>query len=658
MGKYRRVHRRLSCLGSSLLASALLLSIQDPAVAQHSTVFRSHPPMRPLPQPSARPLNTGPAYFIDPSKGDDRSRGTQQAPWKSIGHALKQLKPGDTLYLRGGTYYGVVTISVCGTADKPITIRSFPGELAILDGGIREFYDDPAHSWEPFRPGAEGEFRSTKSYPFGGSFGNFGDSMIPFQRYLTFSDLRSSNELFRKELTNRADDPTGIYAGPGVRRDPVTGHIHIRLSHTRLEGLGNRHYRGETDPRQLPLVISGHDHTMRIEGGRHLRFQDLVVRGAERAAVVIAEDAEDAEQDAEDIELDGVTLYGSGSALQVRRTRGLRLIHSALRGHAAPWHSRFHHKDRSGSGYLVMAAGRDFEFAHCEFTDHHDCLQFYFVEGMRFHHNLVDNFNDDGLEPGPKKERGQTLIYQNVLSRCLNPLTAHGKMPIAVQGEEGSGLYICRNVFDFREGTYKAPPDKPDPSGTFLNHPTVCVVHDHGSPTWPNYYFYQNTCLLPGKAPRDAYAFLLGSHTHGTTRRVFNNIFVQVEGLPGLNFSGASVDDDLQADGNLLWSLSEGTKQQGDFFARFRQSALFRASKKQYAAGWAARDRFADPKFIRFESEGKTPLDLCLQSESPAVNGGVELPAGWFDPLRKQDQGKPDIGALPLGVKMFAVGRK
>src|SRR5205085_6311338 len=127
--------------------------------------------------------------------------------------------------------YERVTVAVCGTAEKPITIRSYPGELAILDGGIREFFDEPANAWEPFpltpnplpqgerakAEGAEGEFRSKKSYAHGGGFGNFGDSMVPFHRYLTFADLRSSNEFSRKELGGRADDPTGIYAGPGVR---------------------------------------------------------------------------------------------------------------------------------------------------------------------------------------------------------------------------------------------------------------------------------------------------------------------------------------------------------------------------------------------------------------------------------------------------------
>jgi hypothetical protein len=109
-------------------------------------------------------------------------------------------------------------------------------------------------------------------------------------------------------------------------------------------------------------VIDGHDYTLRIEGASHVRIQDVVVRGGQRSAVAVS--------DSEDIELDGVTLYGSQMALRVSQSRDLRVLRSALRGHGAPWHSRFHHKNRAGSGYLALLAGQDFEIAHCELTDH------------------------------------------------------------------------------------------------------------------------------------------------------------------------------------------------------------------------------------------------------------------------------------------------
>src|SRR6266513_1314813 len=91
--------------------------------------YRSHPPMRPLPSASSRPAGQGPSYFVDPAKGDDRQDGSRDKPWKTVSHAVQKLKPGDTLYLRAGRYYGGVVLSASGTAEAPITVRAFPGEL-------------------------------------------------------------------------------------------------------------------------------------------------------------------------------------------------------------------------------------------------------------------------------------------------------------------------------------------------------------------------------------------------------------------------------------------------------------------------------------------------------------------------------------------------
>ena len=639
--------------------AVLLLAAADGAA---ETDYRSHPPERVLPAPSNRLLVGEPSYFVDPVRGDDRSEGTKQKPWKTVNHALKArqggpLKPGDTLYLRGGTYYESVTATVRGTAEMPITIRSYPGEMAIIDGGLREFHEDPAKAWEPVPGGGAGEFQSTRTYSYGGGFGNFGDSMVPLFRYMTIEDLRSTNELMLPGLGNRNPHATGLYAGPGVRRDPQTGRIHIRLAHTQLAGLGDRHYRGETDPRKLPFVISGHDYALRIEGARHVRFQDLVIRGAERSAVLIKEDAEAITEDAEDIEFDGVTFYGSDAALRVGRTNRLKLINCALRGHKAPWHSRFHLKNRAGAGYLVYAAGRDFEFANCEFTDHHDCLQFYFLDGLRFHHSWVANFDDDGLEPGPKKKSGKAFIYQNYISHCNNPFSVHGRKNPGdppVPSEKGSGVYLFRNVIDLRDGHYKGPPAEPDPTGEFLHRHSGWLAHEHGNPTLANYYIYHNTFLLPGKPANSFYAHTWGSHLGGTTRRVFNNIFVQVEGLPGLNTRSLTADHDFQADGNLYWSLKDGPGQPADYFGKLRQSPLFEASKKRYPPGWGAHDLFADPRLAAIPESGTRP-DVRLKNDSPAIDAGVPLPADWPDPLREKDAGKPDLGALPSGAGRLSI---
>ena len=58
--------------------------------------------MRPLPAPATPPPEKGTTYFVDAARGDDKNDGSQAKPWKTIQHGVKRLKPGETLYLRGG----------------------------------------------------------------------------------------------------------------------------------------------------------------------------------------------------------------------------------------------------------------------------------------------------------------------------------------------------------------------------------------------------------------------------------------------------------------------------------------------------------------------------------------------------------------------------
>src|SRR5688572_8776346 len=147
-----------------LLATIAVLA-WSASIANAQPNVASHPPMRPLPVATKRPPAKGPTYFIDGARGDDRNDGSEAKPWKTIQFGANRLKPGDTLYLRGGTYYEKVRLTRSGSKEAPITIASYPGELAILDGGLREYYDAPEKCWEPAKGGADGEFVSTAVYP-------------------------------------------------------------------------------------------------------------------------------------------------------------------------------------------------------------------------------------------------------------------------------------------------------------------------------------------------------------------------------------------------------------------------------------------------------------------------------------------------------------
>src|SRR4051794_9869225 len=115
-------------------AAALCLAFASPALHAQPSAVLSHPPLRPLPELTKRPMTKGPAFFVDPKNGEDAGPGGERAPWRTINHALKQLGAGDTLYLRGGVYRENVYCAAAGTKDAPITVRAYPGERVVIDG--------------------------------------------------------------------------------------------------------------------------------------------------------------------------------------------------------------------------------------------------------------------------------------------------------------------------------------------------------------------------------------------------------------------------------------------------------------------------------------------------------------------------------------------
>lgn len=610
----------------------------------------------------------GPAHYVDSAKGNDATDGTRDKPFQTFGHAISKVKPGQTIYLRGGTYYEHVSITVAGTTDKPITIRSFPGELAIIDGGIREFFETPEKAWEPCPDGVKGEYQSVKSYPnpearADGSnvLGNFGDSLVPLHAYRFIGDLRTDNVYFN--LKTNTGGESSIYCGPGLFYDRGSGRIHVRLAHTGMKYLSDKdNYRGETDPRKMPLVVAGQreNSPLSLRGAKHIRVQDLVVRGASGPTVELLQ--------CEDIEFDGVTAYGGSTCFVARDSTGLRLAHSACRGLAAPWTFRGSLKYRAIESRLFSASGwtptgvdnRDFELAYSEFTDSVDGVFIGSVRGLRMHHCLIENVSDDavfltagtgfdGITPG-----GDMQIYQNRFARCLTCFAfgvGHGRQKVLASGfQTGSGSHIFRNVFDLRKPVMYQQPRSPEDKAEITSNGRF--AGDHGGPAWEPMTIYHNT-IIADDAPRYTYATwgLGNAMGRGTKRRVFNNIVVQLNALPGATFP--PVISDFQADGNLNWSVALGPMQTADPFTKFRQSKAFTDSKQQYPPGWGANDRFADPKFAKFDPVVKIN-DLRLQMGSPAIDAGVAIPNEWPDPLR--EKGKPDIGALPFESEPWAIG--
>src|SRR5205807_374322 len=75
--------------------------------------------------------------YVSPS-GSSAGDGTLARPWDLAtalgrGGAGGRIAPGDTIWLRGGTYRGAVVSSVHGAPGAPVVVRQYRGERAVID---------------------------------------------------------------------------------------------------------------------------------------------------------------------------------------------------------------------------------------------------------------------------------------------------------------------------------------------------------------------------------------------------------------------------------------------------------------------------------------------------------------------------------------------
>jgi hypothetical protein len=677
----------LKLIGLLLLTTCLSNAQTPPPASPSQDHWLSHAPMHIPPGPGDRPMAEGPAYFVDALKGDDQNPGSEKSPFKTLKKSLSVLQPGGTLYLRAGVYYEPLYVALRGTADKPITIRGYRGERAVIDASLPEFSQDPANAWDPVA-GSDGEYRSRRTYPnLRDIIGSFGDSMIGLQTYWHLQDLCATNENYSTagKLDPNKDTKVGdtdidpIYVGPGIFYDAQTGYIHARLAPTHLPGIDN--YNGESDPRKLPLVLSAfRTEPLHVDQGEHLKFQDLVIRGGGYNTVILDR--------CTDIDFDNITIHAGTYGIMVRNTTKLRFWKSGIYGNlGGPWTFRSDNSLRSrpgrntrdiarltahalwvldtGGEYSVysMPYNDDWEIAYSTFVDSHDGLYLGGVN-LKFHHNLMDNMQDDGIYLTPMytryKDEPKLDIYDNIFSRCLSTLAFGGPE------ETTDTVYVHNNIFDLRgmikyaRPTVGLPPPKPS-----LGR----AQGDHSRVPWDTLMMYNNTFVMG-----DASDPLMGWTNNvnpDRPRRLFDNIFLHLQPLGSYAIGKAAASSKKKAttkvaapaempnfveDGNIFWSPVNGEKVAANFFDAFRASDAFTKSKELYPDGSSTHSIVADPKFTRVDVDFVHANDYSLQAGSPAIGAGVPIPTDWPEANLAKDGAKPDIGAVPFGSPMLKVG--
>src|SRR3972149_10515018 len=78
----------------------------------------------------------GTTYHVATS-GRDSNPGTDIAPFRTIKKGVATLKPGDTLYVRAGTYFEAIDGIPGGISwDNPVTVAAAPGHSVTLKAPV------------------------------------------------------------------------------------------------------------------------------------------------------------------------------------------------------------------------------------------------------------------------------------------------------------------------------------------------------------------------------------------------------------------------------------------------------------------------------------------------------------------------------------------
>jgi hypothetical protein len=221
----------------------------------------------------------GAQWYAAPG-GTAAGKGTKKVPW-DIASALggkQPVKPGDTVFLLGGTYRRrpaeQFEVKLAGAEGKPIHVRPAPGERARIDGGLA-VHAPSAHLWiwdlelfvsepQPKKPVEPGSHPRSFTRPWGG-LNVHGGSRCKFIN-LVIHDCRQGVSWW---VGSRDSELYGcvIYDNGWPATDRGHGHAVYTQNADGLKTISDC------------ILTGGHSYTMHAYGSRRASVNNYLVEG-------------------------------------------------------------------------------------------------------------------------------------------------------------------------------------------------------------------------------------------------------------------------------------------------------------------------------------------------------------------------------------------
>ncbi len=589
--------------------------------------------------------------YVDPAAGVDAdSGGGIDTPWHTLGYAFRRLQPGDTLFLRGGTYFeSSLVLSNSGTESQPIVIRGYPGETAVIDSGYREFRTPGNVDWE-LVDAATGEYRSVRSagsgyiYAYVASVPGYENDRVVLVPYQSGSQFRATTDQY-------VNGSTPFYVGPGTFEDS-DGRIHIRLAKT--TDLRNAEARygvvfpeENADPRDYSIIISQASRTLKVNAS-YLVFKDIVFHQAEHTISLAA--------NSHHVVFDGITAWMGDDAVETAGSgvHDITLTRSRFYGDAPYWIFWSDMKDSPAPADLLRGTSIDMRYGtyNWEISHNHirgsgqDLISTNTDErDISIHHNRLENCGDDAFELEGTVNVGRIWVFENYIGNCLTAV-APGQDSPSFDGP----LYVYRNIFSL----LRNPPINRKEGINSWNGGGRFGYEYAFKQDSRNTHYYHNTVVL-----------LNSSSGMNIVPRIPDNSFVADNLLVMINgrVQGSYATGPGQiVDGDLYWKMN--TVDSTHLVSSYDTvPALSSATGLEENGLGEVVKRGTDPWFANLElgvvdpsqsvwtltpgSEVHKPNDFMLGAGSPAIGAGIVLPAHPTLGAMPDSRASQDIGAIP-----------